>query len=111
MSVCFFFFAPRNHHGVERERAYLVVDKDLALLLALRLGDADGRDHVQLRNAQLLLRVDLLLLFLEEFEGGLGLDLLRGRRGALALRLDDAVGRPWRICCRLCPTWPAHACS
>jgi hypothetical protein len=50
--------------GGIRGETNLVVHKDLALLLPLGLGHAHGRDHVQLRKAELLFCVDALLLLL-----------------------------------------------
>lgn len=72
---------------------YAIVDKDLALLLALGLDDADGSDGVERGDAKLLFRVHLGLALLEEGADALVLDLLGGDGTALGfLGLGDAVG-------------------
>lgn len=77
---------------MEEKVLYPVIDKDLALLLALGLYDTNGSDHVQLGDPKLFFRVRLLLGLSQQGSAVLLLDLL-GRRGALGLLgLDDAIG-------------------
>lgn len=66
---------------VYKKRTHLIINKLLPLLLPLRLRHPDGRDHVQLRQVQLLLRVLPLLGLLQLLRrrGRLVLDLLGGR--------------------------------
>lgn len=76
--------------------AYLIVHESLALLLALGLDNTNRSNRIQLRQVQLCLCVDTLLLLLQVLGGGacLGLDFLRGRALDILLAgLAHAGGR------------------
>jgi hypothetical protein len=85
---------------------YLVIDKSLALLLALGLDHTNRCNLVQFRQIQFLLGVHTLLLFLQVFLNSPGLGLLFLRRGALRTiflaGFADARGRCERRLSALC---------
>lgn len=80
-----------------RGKTYRIIDKSLALLLALGLDHSNRCDLVQLGQIQLLLGVYSLLLSLQVLIGSPGLGLLflgRGTLGTIFLgRFADARGR------------------
>lgn len=75
-------------------QTYSVIDKDLALLLALGLDDADRCHGVERGNTQLGLGICSLLALFEECADALVLDLLgvAGASGRLLGRLGHAIG-------------------
>lgn len=86
---CFYLGLEPSH---SRRNTYPVVDKNLALLLALGLGHANRGDHVEGRDSQLLGRICLLLGLFHEQCAVLLLELLR-HNGALGLLgLGHTVG-------------------